>query len=189
MTGDAIPDRGPAPVDHGVLPYRIAVLCYLYDERGRVLLLHRRKSPNAGLYSPIGGKLEVTHGESPHACAAREIQEETGLRLQPDEIRLAGIVSETAYEGETHWLIFLFEVERPVDPGEIVAMEMDEGSLVWVEADAVAGIGIPTTDRTIMWPLVQHNRGGFFVVHIDCRVEPMQWTVSEGTVPEGFGGA
>lgn len=50
MTGDAIPDRGPAPVDHGVLPYRIAVLCYLYDERGRVLLLHRRKSPNAGLY-------------------------------------------------------------------------------------------------------------------------------------------
>ncbi len=28
------------------LPYKIAVLCYLFDEQGRVLLLHRKKQPN-----------------------------------------------------------------------------------------------------------------------------------------------
>ena len=54
------------PVDHQQLPYRIAVLCYVYDDDGRVLLLHRAQSPNLGMYSPIGGKLEVSIGESPH---------------------------------------------------------------------------------------------------------------------------
>ena len=31
------------------LPYKIAVLCYLYDDAGHVLMLHRRKAPNAHL--------------------------------------------------------------------------------------------------------------------------------------------
>ena len=49
--------------DGSPLPYKIAVLCYVFDEVGRVLLLHRRKRPNPGMYSPIGGKLEVEIGE------------------------------------------------------------------------------------------------------------------------------
>ena len=44
------------------LPYRIAVLCYLEDLDGRLLMLHRRKEPNAGMHSPIGGKLEISIG-------------------------------------------------------------------------------------------------------------------------------
>ena len=43
------------PANHIGLPYRIAVLCYLYDEHGKQLLLHRIKPPNADRYSPIGG--------------------------------------------------------------------------------------------------------------------------------------
>ena len=39
------------------LPYKIAVLCDLRDESGRVLLIRRAKPPNQGLYSMIGGKL------------------------------------------------------------------------------------------------------------------------------------
>ena len=45
------------PHDARSKPYKIAVLCYLYDEEGRLLLLHRRKPPNRDMYSPIGGKL------------------------------------------------------------------------------------------------------------------------------------
>ncbi len=52
--------------DINSLPFRIAVLCYLYDDAGNVLLLHRSKAPNEGMYSPIGGKLESSWGESPH---------------------------------------------------------------------------------------------------------------------------
>ena len=61
------------------LPYQVAVLCYLFDEQARVLLIHRRKPPNQDLYSPIGGKLQQPSGESPTACAVREIGEDNVL--------------------------------------------------------------------------------------------------------------
>jgi 8-oxo-dGTP diphosphatase len=151
------------------LPHKIAVLCYLYDDAGRVLLLHRRQMPNAGFYSPIGGKLHVDEGEGPHECALREIAEETGLHLDAADIHLTGIVSERAYEGQTHWLMFLFEVTRPVHASEIRWTEFKEGTLEWVPVDRVEALRIPETDRRVMWPLVrQHRGGGFFTVHIDC---------------------
>ncbi len=174
-----------APVNDGVgvLPYRIAVLCYLYDHDGRVLMLHRLKSPNAGMYSPIGGKLHVADGEGPHECARREIREEAGIDVAPDELRMTGIVSERAYEGQTHWLLFLFEVTRPIDPSEIAAYDMNEGKLEWIAAEDVEKLEIPETDRKFMWPNVREHRGGFFMIHIDCTVKPMQWTVTESVKP------
>jgi len=162
------------------LPYRVAVLCYLYDDAGCVLMLHRAQEPNMGMYSPIGGKVEVARGESPHDAAAREIMEEVGLEIAAVDLHLTGIVSETAYEGEHHWLIFLFEVMRPVRHDEIASMHFKEGDLEWVKIEDVEGLDIPTTDRQIMWPLVRaHRGGGFFMVHIDCSVRPMKWEVRE----------
>ncbi len=157
----------------------MAVLCYLFDEDDRLLLLHRRKEPNIDRYSPIGGKLELAEGESPHACAIREIEEESGLALGSDELRMMGMVSETAYEGTTHWLIFLFEVTRPVGHSEIPNMEFDEGVLEWVPARRVAELDIPDTDRRVLWPQVQRHRGGFFSIHIDCRDDPFTWELLE----------
>lgn len=165
------------------LPYKIAVLCYLYDGRGRVLLLHRRKNPNAGMYSPIGGKLNFAEGESPHQCACREIEEETGIRIDPDHVRLTGIVSERGYENETHWLMFLFEVTRAIDPAELSWCEFDEGALEWIPIDRVAEMNIPTTDREVMWPNVRSHRGGFFMAHIDCTHEPFDWRLDESEKP------
>ncbi len=166
------------------LPYKIAVLCYLYDDEDRLLLLHRAKAPNAGMYSPIGGKLDQHTGEGPHGCALREIHEEAGIKLKDSDIRMNGIVSERAYEGETHWLIFLFEVTRPIRHDEIANMNFNEGQLEWVQVEDVAGLDIPETDREIMWPLVCEHRGGFFMVHIDCSVSPIQWTVQESFKPQ-----
>lgn len=161
------------------LPYKIAVLCYLYDEQGHLLLLHRNKAPNAGMYSPIGGKLEMIDGEGPHECAVREILEEAGMHVGLNEIRLCGIVSERGYENQTHWMIFLFELDRPVSRREVRTMHINEGLLQWVHIEKVSDLPIPQTDRDFMWPLVQSHRGGFFMVHIDCSVEPMKWTVTE----------
>ena len=176
------PESATQPADiHDLreMPYRIAVLCYLYDENGRILLLHRAKNPNAGMYSPIGGKLEVNDGEGPHDCAIREIFEEAGLQLESNDVRMVGIVSETGYENSTHWLIFLFEVTRPINHAEIPIMEINEGKMQWVEPGEVDDLDIPETDRAVMWPMVRDHRGGFFVVHIDCTAEPMTWTVHE----------
>ncbi len=171
------PARDPYDVAH--LPYRIAVLCYLYDEQGRLLLLHRKKEPNTHMYSPIGGKLEVPTGESPHECARREIFEEAEIELRSDEIRLCGIVSEKAYQAKHHWLIFLYEVTRPIRDDEVRRKVFEEGTLEWHPVDEVEKLPIPATDREVMWPHVRAHRGGFFMVHIDCRDEPMRWTVDE----------
>ena len=73
--------------DTANLPYKVAVLCYLWDADDRLLMLHRRKPPNVDMYSPVGGKLEISRGESPHECAVREVHEETGLRLGEAEVR------------------------------------------------------------------------------------------------------
>ena len=166
------------PIDHQQLPYRVAALCYLYDDADRVLLLHRAQSPNLGMYSPIGGKLAVASGESPHDCAIREIHEEAGLTVDHNELHLTGIVAETAYEGQNHWLLFLFEVCRPIAHDEVAVMEIREGTLEWVAMDKVTSYRIPETDRNVVWPLVQSHRRGFFTVHIDCR-DGLHWQVQE----------
>ena len=63
------------------LPYKIASLLYAFHEDGRVLMMERQHDPNRGLFSPPGGKLQTDTGESPHNCAIREANEETGLNL------------------------------------------------------------------------------------------------------------
>ena len=161
------------------MPYRIAVLCYLRDGEGRQLMLHRAKAPNKGLYSPIGGKLEPTTGESPHQCAVREIFEETGMQLEISEVRLKGMIAETAYETAGHWLLFLFDVTRVIAHDEIKDMQFDEGTLEWIAMDDMDTLPLPHTDRAFIWPLVKSHEGGFFSCHIDCREDPMVSTVHE----------
>lgn len=182
MTNHVPPGHAPsghANGSEGILPYKVAVLCYLYDHQGRLLLLHRRQEPNREMYSPVGGKLHTHEGEGPHECAAREILEETGVKLRPDELRLTGILSERAYQGESHWLIFLFEATRPIDPGELKWEEFREGKLEWHAVEEVDQLPIPFTDRQVMWPCTKSHRGGFFMVHVDCTTEPVTWNLHE----------
>jgi 8-oxo-dGTP diphosphatase len=172
----------------GELPYKIAVLCYLFDARGRVLLLHRRKPPNRDLYSPVGGKLDQASGESPAACALREIAEETGLSVRSGDLHLTGIVSEAGYRaaGEddhaSHWLMFLYEVTAPVD---LTCTTFEEGRLEWHEPASIADLPIPETDRLIIWPLFWKYRGRFFSVHIDCAEEGLRWRLEQPSAEAG----
>src|SRR5882672_1402715 len=94
------------------LPYKIATLLYCFSERDEVLLLERAQEPNLGMWSPCGGKLHTEEGESPYACACREAREELGVELSPSDMHLTGLVSEHGYQGQSHWLMFLFEVKR-----------------------------------------------------------------------------
>ena len=162
------------------LPYRIAVLAYLFDDHGRVLLLHRKKQPNLDLYSPIGGKLEQDVGESPTACAIREIAEEVGLTVTADQLHLTGIVSERGYEGQCHWLMYLYELtdRMHVEPGE-----MDEGRLEWHDRADLDTLPIPATDRQVIWPQFWAHRGGFFMAHIDCDGPEFQWRLEQSQPP------
>ncbi|MFG0283850.1 MAG: NUDIX domain-containing protein [Phycisphaerales bacterium JB039] len=163
------------------LPYRLACLCDLRDVEGRILLIRRTRSPNQGLCSPIGGKLDVATGESPAQCAQREIREEAGLDIPIERLRLIGLISEQAYEGRGHWLLFFFRVLGPVELG---AREIPEGRLEWFRPEELDGLPLPETDRKVIWPLVRAHEpsemaSSLFTVHIDCRGEPMRWTVEQ----------
>lgn len=174
----AIPASGPAlpasPAERRELPHKIAVLCDLRDHQGRVLLLHRSKDPNKGLYSPIGGKLDTARGESPAQCARRETLEEAGLDIPLDRFHLGGLISERAYEGRTNWLLFWYRVVGPVS---LEPFEMREGRLDWHHPDVIDGLPLPETDRRIIWPLVRDHDGGFFAVHIDCDGQELAWRI------------
>jgi tRNA(Arg) A34 adenosine deaminase TadA/ADP-ribose pyrophosphatase YjhB (NUDIX family) len=149
------------------LPHRISTLLYAFDEQGRVLLLERAKEPNRGQWSPFGGKLKIATGESPWTCACREAAEETGLQLTPADLHLTGIVSEHGYQGQAHWLMFLFEVKprlRSLPPPH------REGKFGFFAPAAIATLPVPPTDREMIWPLFWRHRGGFFAAH--CRAHP-----------------
>lgn len=158
------------------LPYRIAVLCYLYDIQGRLLLLHRHRTPNQHLYSPVGGKLEQDIGESPMACAIREIEEETSLRVEPGDLHLTGLVTEAGFDDAMHWMMFLYEVTHPV---QIEAGPIDEGMLQWHEIDKVGQLPIPRTDQRVIWPLYQRYRGQFFCAHLNCSGGEIRWRIEQ----------
>ena len=55
-----------------------------YDEAGRLLLVQRANEPGRGLWSVPGGRVEP--GEDDSAALVREMWEETGLRVTPDEL-------------------------------------------------------------------------------------------------------
>lgn len=165
------------------LPYKLATLCDIRDAKGRVLLLHRLRPPNQGLCSPIGGKLDMALGESPAQCARREIQEEAGLDIPIERLHLMGLISEQAFEGKGHWLLFLYRVLGPVD---LEPHDMNEGRLDWHDPSSLDALPLPRTDREIIWPMIRRHeatgpsgRPGFFAVHIDCRDGGMRWTAEE----------
>ena len=163
------------------LPYKVATLLYCFNERDEVLLLERTRPPNLGLWSPPGGKLQTDEGESPYACACREAFEELGLQFSPTDFHLAGLVSEHGYHGQTHWLMFLFELKprlRDLPP------PMSEGRFQYFARNALDGLHLPNTDRESIWPWFWKYRGGFFAAHCHCHPGGRnEWTLEESRMP------
>jgi len=159
------------------LPYKIATLLYCFDEREEVLLMERAQEPNLGLWSPCGGKLDTSAGESPYACACREAQEELGLGLVATDLHLTGLVSEHGYLGQSHWLMFLFEVKprlKELPPAH------REGRFQFFSREALADLKVPETDRERIWPWFWQYRGGFFAAHCHCHADGRnEWLLEE----------
>lgn len=159
------------------LPYKIATLLYCFNELDEVLLLERAQEPNLGLWSPCGGKLHTDTGESPYACACREAQEEMDVSLSASDLRLAGLVSEHGYQGQSHWLMFLFEVKRRF---AAAPPPHREGRFQFFPRAAFAGLKMPQTDRERIWPWFWQHRGGFFAAHCHCYADGRnEWTLEE----------
>ena len=149
------------PLDH-----KIAVLVFIQNTAGDHLLLLRAKPPNLGTWSPIGGKLETGIGESPFECAARETREETGHPITPADLHLFAMISEKAYEGSAHWLLFLFRCTRPI---QALPPDMVEGRFGFFSRSQIDSLPLPETDKTALWPIYDRHHTGFVALRADCR--------------------
>ena len=162
------------------LPYHISTLLYCFNDRDEVLLLERAQEPNRGLWSPCGGKLRMDLGESPYRCACREAAEEFGRVLQPSDLHLTGLVSEHGYQGQAHWLMFLFEVRSRL---KVLPPAHREGRFEFFPASRLASLPLPQTDREQIWPLFWGHRGGFFAAHCQCHPDGHNdWTLEESRI-------
>lgn len=166
-----------------VLPYKISVLVFIENRAGEQLLMLRAKQPNLGVWTPIGGKLEMATGESPLECAVRETAEETGLRVEPADLHLFAMIAEKAYQGETHWLMFLFHCRRPIDA---LPPDIAEGTFAFWPRDKIRKLRIPETDAAALWPIFDQYRDRFVMLRADCSVSPIRITVEQITpAPRG----
>lgn len=118
---------------------KIATMVVLRHEKS-FLLLKRNKQPNAGMFVPVGGKLEPH--ESPRQAALRECFEETGIQLT--EVKFCGVLAETS-PVDYNWLcyIYLADIERVPPP------PCDEGELAWIEFNEILSVPTPPTDWQI----------------------------------------
>ena len=117
------------------------VLVYAVKD-DRVLLMHRHKEPNLGLWIAPGGKIEVD--ESPHDAACREMQEETGLIV--DELVWRGLCTAVSPLPGWQWMLFIY-VTRSFHGS--LQEDLREGALAWVGVDTyLSEMAIPQADRT-----------------------------------------
>ena len=142
---------------------------FIKDKSNRLLLIKRRKKPNQGLWSPPGGKLEMSLGESPIECARREASEETGMSLKDDDLKLFGYVSEKNYSGDTHWLMFLVECKKRLAG---TPPSINEGTFQFFRRKEIDTLSIPPSDHYLVWPFYDKRSLGFWGLRADCSVSP-----------------
>jgi ADP-ribose pyrophosphatase YjhB (NUDIX family) len=102
----------------------------------QILLVRRARSPGKGLYSFPGGRVEF--GESLHAALHREVDEETGLKIEI--IGLAGWREVLpGAGGGGHYLIMSF-ASRWIGNEPVLNDEHDD--FKWLAPDAIGDLGV-----------------------------------------------
>ena len=148
------------------MDFKISCLLFIRNTKDEILMIKRNKTPNKGFWSPPGGKLNMSDGESPYECAKREALEETGVALEDEDLSLFGYVSEKSYESTTNWLMFLFDCTRVI---QSLPKDIEEGVFRFFSREAISTLKIPPGDHQLVWPFFDKREMGFWGVRADCR--------------------
>lgn len=121
------------------------------DGRPEVLLIKRGKEPNKGEWCFPGGSLEL--GESLAACAAREVMEETGIRIHvgdgvSGDVPMADLASPVAFtavdsivhgdDGRVRFHYAIVEVAAlALEPTDSAMAADDVDDVKWVKAEDI----------------------------------------------------
>ncbi len=147
-------------------------LCYIENDRGEYLMLHRVKKKNdvnQDKWIGVGGKFE--EGESPEDCLLREVREETGLELK--RYRLRGIVTFVSVGWETEYM-YLYTADGYTG----TLRECDEGDLEWVPKDQVEALPIWEGDK-IFFRLLREDRP-FFSLKLSYQGDKLVYAALDG---------
>jgi 8-oxo-dGTP diphosphatase len=134
---------------------KAAALCVL-KHKDSFLLLKRNKEPNAGMYAPVGGKIDPF--ETPKQAAIRETFEETGIQV-PD-MNYCGVLTESS-PSRYNWISFIYiaEIEFMEPP------PCDEGTLEWISAKNLSKIPMPPTDLIIYTYILDNKQFAFNAIY------------------------
>lgn len=137
-------------------------LCYLENNKGEYLMLHRVKKKNdvnKDKWIGVGGKFE--RDESPEECLLREVREETGLTLL--DYRLRGVVTFVAEGWETEYM-YLYTARE----WSGIMTSCDEGDLEWVSKSRVQELPIWEGDK-VFFRLIEDPDSPFFSLKLEYR--------------------
>jgi len=112
----------------------------------------------------------------------RETREETGLAIATGDLHLFAMIAEKAYEGEAHWLLFLFRCQKPIPS---LPDEIHEGRFGFFARAAIDQLPIPETDRNALWPIYDRYRDRFVALKADCAPgKPVRVEIEEIVPPD-----
>ena len=139
----------------GTMNARRTSLVYL-ERDGRYLILHRTKKvhdENQDKWIGVGGKFEL--GETPDACALREVKEETGLRMT--DFALRGLIIFVSDVWGTEYM-YLYTATKWT--GRLI--DCNEGELVWIDKKELLKKNLWEGDRLFLKAL--DERKEFFMM-------------------------
>ena len=131
---------------------KLTTLCYIENDHGEYLMLHRTKKQNdlnTGKWIGVGGKFEAD--ETPEECLLREVYEETGLTLT--RYRFRGIVTFLSNEWEGEYM-HLFTADKY----EGTLCDCNEGELAWVPKNDVLKLNLWEGDHIFLRELLKNDR-------------------------------
>lgn len=106
-------------------------------EPGRLLLL--RQPPGRGWSLPAG---LLARGETPAAGAVRELAEESGVQLRPDQLRQAEPAALVHHRGR--WVDLVFEAAVPASTTPLAVDGAEVLEAAWHPVDALPPLTRPT---------------------------------------------
>lgn len=147
-------------------------LCYIVRE-GKFLMLHRIKKQvdvNKDKWVGIGGKF--LPGETPEACARREILEETGLSVGAIDYRGTVDFRCPGWPEERMHLFWIEDFSGTLK-------DCDEGVLEWIDQDQMDALPQWEGDRIFFRLLME--KAPFFHLALDYEGDTLVSAVLNGT--------
>ena len=126
----------------------LVVAAALTDGEGRVLLQRRPAGkPMAGLWEFPGGKVE--RGEAPEQALARELAEELGLDVRPDDCVPFAFASVTS--APRHLVLLLYRVAIWTGTPQPLAAS----AITWLAPSAMHDLPMPPADLPLVAALAR----------------------------------